>query len=39
MDENMKKRLEATKERFASLEAELEKEDVVSDINRFTKLS
>lgn len=39
MDENMKKRLEATKERFASLEAELEKEDVASDINRFTKLS
>lgn len=39
MDESMKKRLEATKERFASLEAELEKEDVASDINRFTKLS
>ncbi|HBM70488.1 MAG TPA: peptide chain release factor 1, partial [Firmicutes bacterium] len=39
MDENMKKRLEATKERFASIEAELEKEDVASDLTKFTKLS
>ena len=39
MDESMRKRLEATKERFAYLSSELEKDDVASDLSRFTKIS
>ena len=39
MEESMRKRLTATLERYQALNQELEKEDVVSDVERFTKLS
>lgn len=39
MEESMRKRLAATLDRYESLEKELQSEDIVSDIERFTKVS
>lgn len=39
MDDSMKKRLEAMKERYNQLEEELSHDDVASDLNRFMKMT
>ena len=39
MEENMRKRLEATLVKYEQLETELAKDDVADDIERFTRLS
>lgn len=39
MEESMRKRLQATKDRYAQLETELSKDEVSEDIQKLTKLS
>ena len=39
MEDSMRKRLSATKERYEQIESELSSEDVSSDLNKLTKLS
>ncbi len=39
MEESMRKRLNATRDRYNALEKELEKEEIVNDVEAFTKLN